>query len=155
MSTLLVWREKLQRLYASYSIYMQKGIQFILGLILFGLINYNIGFMKMASSVFCTIGLAVICTFLPMIVMVMAATVLILVHFYALSLPIAIVSAVIFLLMYIFLFQVHTQKSMAGSCCCFGVRAEDPLCYSGGVRAYGDTGMDRSGSLRDNFLLHG
>ena len=43
MSTLLVWREKLQRLYASYSIYMQKGIQFILGLLLFGLINYNIG----------------------------------------------------------------------------------------------------------------
>ena len=34
MSTLLVWREKLQRLYASYSIYMQKGIQFILGLLL-------------------------------------------------------------------------------------------------------------------------
>ena len=111
MSTLLVWREKLQRLYASYSIYMQKGIQFILGLLLFGLINYNIGFMKMASSVFCTIGLAVICTFLPMIVMVMAATVLILVHFYALSLPIAIVSAVIFLLMYIFYFRFTPKKA--------------------------------------------
>lgn len=111
MSTLLVWREKLQRLYASYSIYMQKGIQFILGLLLFGLINYNIGFMKMASSVFCTIGLAVICTFLPMIVMVMVATVLILVHFYALSLPIAIVSAVIFLLMYIFYFRFTPKKA--------------------------------------------
>ena len=42
MSTLLVWREKLQRLYASYSIYILKGSQFLLGLILFGLINYNI-----------------------------------------------------------------------------------------------------------------
>lgn len=111
MSTLLVWREKLQKLYAAYSVYILKGIQFVLGLVLFGMINSNIGFMKMASSVFCTIGLAVICTFLPMIVMVMAATVLILAHFYALSLPIAIVSAVIFILMYIFYFRFTPKKS--------------------------------------------
>ncbi len=111
MSTLLVWREKLQRLYASYSVYILKGLQFLLGLLLFGLINYNVGFMKMASSVFCTIGLAVICTFLPMIIMVMAATALILVHFYALSLPIAAVSAVIFLLMYIFYFRFTPKKA--------------------------------------------
>lgn len=111
MSTLLVWREKLQKLYAAYSVYILKGIQFVLGLVLFGLINSNIGFMKMASSVFCTIGLAVICTFLPTIVMVMAATVLILAHFYALSLPIAIVSAVIFILMYIFYFRFTPKKS--------------------------------------------
>ena len=111
MSTLLVWREKLQRLYASYSVYILKGNQFLLGLLLFGLINYNIGFMKMASSVFCTVGLSVICTFLPMIIMVMAATVLILVHFYALSLPIALVSAVIFLLMYIFYFRFTPKKA--------------------------------------------
>ena len=111
MSTLLVWREKLQRLYASYSVYILKGIQFLLGLLLFGLINYNIGFMKMASSVICTVGLSVICTFLPMIIMVMAATVLILVHFYALSLPIALVSAVIFLLMYIFYFRFTPKKA--------------------------------------------
>ena len=50
MSTLLVWREKLQKLYAAYSVYILKGIQFVLGLVLFGLINSNIGFMKMASS---------------------------------------------------------------------------------------------------------
>ena len=111
MSTLLVWKKKLQKFYASYSVYILKGIQFVLGILIFGLINYNIGFMKMASSVVCTIGLAVICTFLPMLVMTMAAAVLILVHFYALSLPIAIVSAVIFLLMYIFYFRFTPNKS--------------------------------------------
>ena len=89
MSTLLVWREKLQRIYALYSIYIQKGLQFVTGLVLFWVINSNIGFMKPASSVFCTLGLAVICTFLPMTITVLAATALILAHFYALSLPIA------------------------------------------------------------------
>ena len=68
MSTLFVWREKLRDIYAKYSTYILKALQLILGLVLFGLINVNIGFMEMASSVFCTVGLAVICTFFPMIV---------------------------------------------------------------------------------------
>lgn len=111
MSTLLVWREKLQKVYASYSVYILKGLQFVTGLLLFGLINANIGFMKTASSVFCTVGLAVVCTFLPMIIMTMAAAVLILIHFYALSMPIAIVSLVIFLIMYIFYFRFTPKKA--------------------------------------------
>ena len=46
MSTLLVWREKLQRIYALYSIYIQKGLQFVTGLVLFWVINSNIGFYE-------------------------------------------------------------------------------------------------------------
>lgn len=46
MSTLLVWREKLQNIYAQYSIYIRKALQFVLGLVLFGLINSNVGFME-------------------------------------------------------------------------------------------------------------
>nr|WP_294491179.1 hypothetical protein [uncultured Mediterraneibacter sp.] len=111
MSTLFVWREKLQNIYARYSTYILKALQFLTGLIVFGLINSNIGFMERASSVFCTVGLAVICTFFPMMIMVMAATVLILLHFYALSMPIAIVSLVIFLLMYIFYFRFTPKKA--------------------------------------------
>lgn len=111
MSTLLVWREKLQEIYAKYSTYILKALQLILGLVLFGLINANIGFMKMASSIFCTVGLAVICTFFPMIIMVTAAAALILVHFYSLSLPIAVVSLIIFLIMYIFYFRFTPKKA--------------------------------------------
>lgn len=111
MSTLLVWRQKLQEIYAKYSTYILKALQLITGLVLFGLINTNIGFMKMASSVFCTAGLAVICTFFPMILMVTAAAALILVHFYSLSLPIAAVSLVIFLIMYIFYFRFTPGKA--------------------------------------------
>ncbi len=111
MSTLLVWRERLRKLYAGYSLYILKILQLLLGLLLFGMINSNIGFMEKASSIFCTAGLAVICTFFPMIVMVLAAAVLILVHFYALSMPIAVVSLVLFLLMYIFYFRFTPGKA--------------------------------------------
>ena len=111
MSTLLVLKERLQQIYAKYSLYITKSVQFLFGLLLFGAINSNIGFMKGASSILCTVGLAVICAFLPMLVMVLAATVLVLVHLYALSMPIAVVMAVIFVLMYIFYFRFTPQKA--------------------------------------------
>lgn len=111
MSTLLVWKEQLQKIYAKYSTYIMKALQFILGLCVFGLINSNIGFMKAASSVLCTVGLSVVCAFLPLTVMVIAATVLVLLHFYALSMPIALVSLVIFLIMYIFYFRFTPKKA--------------------------------------------
>lgn len=111
MSTLLVWKEQLQKIYARFSIYIVKALQFILGLCVFGLINSNIGFMKTASSILCTLGLSAICAFLPLIVMVVAATILILLHFYALSAPIALVSLAIFLIMYIFYFRFTPGKA--------------------------------------------
>ena len=55
--------------------------------------------------------MAAACAILPMIVMVMAATALVLLHFYTLSLPVAIVAALLFLLMYIFYFRFSTGKS--------------------------------------------
>lgn len=111
MSTLLVWKEQLQKIYAKYSIYITKVLQFALGLSVFGLINSNVGFMKAASSLICTVGLAAICAFLPMVVMVITATGLVLLHFYTLSMPIALVTLVIFLVMYIFYFRFTPKKA--------------------------------------------
>lgn len=102
MSTLLVWREQLQEFYTKYSFYITRAARFVLGMLVFGLINFNIGFMKAAASVFVTVGLAVVCTFLPPVVMAAAATLLVLLHFAKLSLGVALVAAIVFLLMYIF-----------------------------------------------------
>ena len=111
MSTLLVWREQLQKLYAKYSVYFMKVLQFILGLAVFGLINNNLGYMKSISSMGYTVILSAVCAFLPLVVTTLAATILIIVHFYALSAPIAVVTAIIFLLMYIFYFRFTPKKS--------------------------------------------
>ena len=124
MSTLYVWRERLQGIYARYSTCILKALQLIFGLVLFGLINANIGYMKTASSVLCTAGLAVVCTFFPMIIMVTAAAVLVLIHFYSVSLPIAVVSLVIFLVMYIFYFRFTPGKAwlVLLAALCFGLK---------------------------------
>ena len=86
MSTVLVWREQFQKLYAKYSFYIIRILQFALGIAVFGMINSNIGFLKIASTSICTIGLALICAFLPLGVMTLIATILILAHMYTLSL---------------------------------------------------------------------
>lgn len=111
MSTLLVWREQLQILYAKHSGIITKGLRLVLGLMVFGMINSNIGFMKTAASAVCTVGLSVICAFLPLGVMVLAATALILLHLYTLSMGVAIVAALMFVLMYIFYFRFSPKKA--------------------------------------------
>lgn len=111
MSTLLSIREQLKGIYAKYSFYITIGMRFVLGVLVFGLINYNIGFMKAASSAVVTIGLSAVCAFLPLIVMVLGATGLILMHLYVLSLPIALVAALFFILMYIFYFRISSKKA--------------------------------------------
>ena len=111
MSTLLVLREQMQAFYAKYSAYIIKGLRFILGLLVFGLINTNVGFMKSASSLLCTAGLSIVCAFFPLTIMVIAATALILLHFYSLSIAIAMVAALLFILMYIFYFRFAPGKA--------------------------------------------
>lgn len=111
MSTLLVFKEQLRGLYAKYSLYITAGIRLVMGLVVFGLINSKIGFMEAASSILVTVGLSVICALMPMIIMTMAATVLVLVHLYSVSLGIAAVSALFFLLMYIFYFRFTSRIS--------------------------------------------
>lgn len=111
MSTILVWKEQLQELYVKYAVYVDKVLKLILGLAVFGVINSNIGYMKIASSMLCTIGLSVVCAFLPMVVMVLAATALILAHLYSLSLAVAGVAGAIFIVMYIFYFRFTPKKA--------------------------------------------
>ena len=50
MNDLIVWRDKLQELYATKSIYIDKAVQFILALVTFLMINQNIGLMKAVAT---------------------------------------------------------------------------------------------------------
>ncbi|MGO5052000.1 hypothetical protein ACTQ6A_05690 [Lachnospiraceae bacterium LCP25S3_G4] len=110
MSNLFVWKEQLQKLYANQSRYIDKIIRFILGLLVFGLINGNIGFMKAVSQPIATVVFAVIFTFVPLSLMAVVAAAMILLHFYTLSMPLALVVGAVFLLMFIFYFR-FTPKS--------------------------------------------
>ncbi len=111
MSTILVWKEQLQNFYAKHSKIIIWAMQFILGTFVFGFINTNVGFIKQYATMPYAIVLAGVCAFLPLTIMVLCASILILVHLYALSLPLMAVTCAVFMVMYIFYFRFTPQMS--------------------------------------------
>jgi hypothetical protein len=112
MENVYIIRGRLQEFYAKYSKVIDKAIQFLLAIVTFTIINKNLGFMEAASSPIVALGLAIICTFFSMNTIVLMATVLILVHIFAVSLGAFAITAVIFLLMYIFYFQLTPKMAL-------------------------------------------
>lgn len=112
MSNLFVWKEQMQRFYSKNSRYIDKALQFILGIVTFAVIGSNVGFMKAAAQPIVTLALGVISAFIPLILLVTIAAVLILVHLYALSAGVVIVTAAIFLIMFIFYFRFTPKRAL-------------------------------------------
>ncbi len=113
MDSLFVLRERMQGLYAKNSKIIDKIFQFIVALATFYVINTNVGFMKIAATPVVMLALAVICTFFPMVMTIIAASALILAHMYAVSLAAFGVTALVFLIMYIFYFRLTPKMALA------------------------------------------
>ena len=111
MDNIYVIRERIEAVYGKHSKSFDKAFQFILAMITFTMINQNTGFMKSLSSPLISLGLAVVATFLPPAVMVVLATILLLAHTLAASIGIFAVSALIFLIMYIFYIRLAPKMA--------------------------------------------
>ena len=105
MSELFVIRGRLQEVYAKYSMFIDKGLQFALAFFTFFVINQNVGFMKAVTSIAVIFVLALVCAFLPTTLTVMISTGLVLLHMYKFSLGVFIVTAIIYMLMFICYFK--------------------------------------------------
>lgn len=112
MDNIYVLRGRLEELYSQNSKIYDKVLQFILAITVFMVINNNVGFMKAAATPVAAMALAVVCTFLPLSVTVVAATALIAAHMYSVSLVILGVTAVIFLIMYIFYLRLSPKMAL-------------------------------------------
>ncbi len=112
MDTIFVIRENVQRIYAKNSKIYEKAIQFLLAFIVFLVINQTFGFMKILASPVVSLGLAVICAFLPLTMTVIAGTALVLIHVFALSPMLFVLTAAVFLVMYIFYFRLTPKMAV-------------------------------------------
>lgn len=112
MDSLFVIRGRLQEIYAAHSRIFDKAIQFVLALVTFYLINDNVGFMKAAAQPVATLALSVICTFFPLIITVIMAAALVLLHMYVASLGMLAVTALVFLVMFIFYFRLTPKMAL-------------------------------------------
>lgn len=112
MSNVYEIKEQIATMYADKSKIIDKILKLVLGLCVFACINSNIGFMKAASSPVITIGLAVVCAFLPLLIMALVAAALVLVHLFSLSIGLMAVAAASILLMFIFYFRFTPKQAV-------------------------------------------
>ena len=154
MDNVYVLRERLQAIYGRHSKIFDKGLQFLLALVAFLLINQNVGFMKAASSPVITVALAVICTFLPLMATVVMATALLLAAYvFTVVRSVCSNSGCIFgdVLLFLSIGSKDGVFSIADADC---LRAEDPVSSSDCLRA-GICAVKLGGNfLRNDRILY-
>lgn len=112
MTGILLLKEKLKSFYGKNDMFIVPVARFILAFVTLCLINANIGYMGSLKGIFVTIILSLICAVLPNGATVLLVTLVMVAHLYALSLELAIVTLLIYLIMYLFYFR-FTGKSSA------------------------------------------
>lgn len=98
MIAILVFKEKLKLFYSKYDMFVIPVIRFLLSFASFYMISRNIGFMARLSNVGGLTVLALLCSFLPYGVAVILAGAMILAHISSVSLELAVILFVCFLL---------------------------------------------------------
>ena len=125
MATLLEFRQIINSFYAKYDIYVKPVLKFLLALVSFFMMNTKIGFMVQLRSPLVPVGLAVICAFLPLNVMVILGGMLMVAHAYALSLEACAVTAGLLMVMYLLYFRVSSRMGF--------MLLATPLCFVIGI----------------------
>lgn len=101
MNNIVVIKEIVKRFYSKYDAYVNPLLKFLLALIVFGTINSKLGYMERLDSFLIVLVVALLCSFLPMVMMSILAGLFILAHLYALSMECALIAGVVLFLMFI------------------------------------------------------
>ena len=112
MDKIFEFKGQLMKFYARYSRYVDMGLRFILALLTFTFINNHVGFLASISNLAVTLGLAVVCTFLPLTMTVVLAAILVLLQFFTLAPGVAVVSAMLMIIMFTLYFRFTPGKAV-------------------------------------------
>lgn len=110
MTGLLEAREKLRIFYGKYELYVTAGIKFLLGILVFSMINEQVGYMERLRHPAVVLMLSLVCAFLPVNAMVVLACAMLLLHLFALSLEACAIGLCLFLLL-LFLYGKFAPKN--------------------------------------------
>lgn len=111
MTILLEFREKLKMFYGKYEIYIKPVVRCIMAFITLFVINSNIGFMTKLKNPALVAIFALACSFLPLNAVLILAAIFMIAHFYAVSLPVALVALVVILLMFLLYYRFSPKES--------------------------------------------
>ena len=112
MTVLLELRDKLKLIYSRNEVFILPIVKFLLAFVVLLVINGSMGYMTRIDSVAIVLVAALMCSFLPVSAITMFAVLFSLLHMYALSLEVAIVGLVVYLLMFLLFFRLGTGDAL-------------------------------------------
>ena len=83
MTALLEIKQNIKRFYGQYEVYILPVLKFVLAFAYFLWINSNMGYMKQLDNIFVVLILALVCSILPVSVMMFMGFALMIGHCYA------------------------------------------------------------------------
>lgn len=106
-------RERILEIYSRFETYITPVGRFILALISLIMINSGLGYMEKLSNVVIVLVVAIIAAFLPLNFTIVIDALFILLHLYSLSIQVAAVIGLVFLLMFVLYFRFTPKEAIA------------------------------------------
>ena len=113
MTNLLEIKDRLIRFYSKYETYLFPAVKFIVAIVLFTVINMNIGFMEKISRFPIALILALVCAILPVNATIWLAAFVVLADMYALSMEVAVTTLVLFAALFFLYFRFAPKDGFA------------------------------------------
>lgn len=113
MTNLLEIKDRLIRFYSKYETYLFPVVKFIVAIVLFTVINMNIGFMEKISQFPIALILALVCAILPVNATIWLAAFVVLADMYALSMEVAVTTLVLFAALFFLYFRFAPKDGFA------------------------------------------
>lgn len=112
MTGLLEVREKLRNFYAKYEVYLKPCAKFLMALISLVTINISMGYMSVLGHPAIVLVAALMCSFMPGNFAVLVSAVWVLLQAYALAMECAVVTAAVFVIMFLVYFRLVPKDTL-------------------------------------------
>lgn len=112
MTTLLVAKQYIKHFISKYEVYLKPLLKLVLALTSLMLINGKIGYMHRLDSISIVLIAALMCSFMPMNFIIVVAAVFTVLHMYALSLECAVVTLVLFMVLFLLYFRFSPKDTI-------------------------------------------
>lgn len=124
MTSLLVAKQYMKKIYGKYEVYILPLLKFLLSFICLLLINGKLGYMSKLDNIAIVLIVSLMCSFMPMNFIIVVTAAFMLLHLYALSLECAIVALALFLLMFLLYFRFSPSDTLVVllTPLCFGLK---------------------------------
>lgn len=112
MTTLLVAKQYVKNFVSKYEVYLKPLLKLVLALAALMMINSKIGYMHRLDDISIVLIVALMCSFMPMNFIIFVSAAFTVLHMYALSLECAVITLVVFLILFLLYFRFSPKDTM-------------------------------------------